>query len=113
MPSAGGCRAFGRGAGASRFLADTSPTPLTLCDREVDGGGPGGGPGRGLLCSQCLSRDGDLLSAWLVAREEELAVDIIPAEAALRALGGIIMTGADEGSYWDIGGLCTFGGGTT
>jgi hypothetical protein len=48
-----------------------------------------------------------------VAREEELAVDIIPAEAALRALGGIIMTGADEGSYWDIGGLCTFGGGTT
>jgi hypothetical protein len=87
-----------------------SPVALALCDRELLGGGPGGGPGRGLLSSQCLSRDGDRLS---VPREEELAVEITPIETARRAVGGIMtLEVAGDGSYWAILGFWTTGAGT-
>lgn len=34
--------------------------PLTLCEREEEGGGPGGGPGSGIPGNQLPCREDDL-----------------------------------------------------
>lgn len=60
--------------------------PLALCEREDDGGGPGGGPGRGIPGYQlpCLDDGLDNGTSWGWEPCDETA----PADAALRAAGG-------------------------
>lgn len=55
--------------------------PWTLCDLELDGGGPGGGGGMAIAWSNLvLEPERDLA---------EVGVSTAPADTALRALGGM------------------------
>ncbi len=61
----------------------------TLCDLELDGGGPGGGGGRGMPGSHRVCD---------VDRERaEVGVSIAPVEAARRADGGTGFKTTDDG----------------
>ena len=90
VPSCGGCRAFGRGAGSSNCLRFCSPTLLALCERDADGGGRGGGPGKGIPGTQ-LVLEGDLLPVRLVVVDEQLLVPSASAETALFDAGGLMV----------------------
>ena len=63
-----------------------------LCVREVDGGGPGGGPGKGIPGFQVLPGDAFRGGPIWGTEEEASAVpfeDNWPLEAALLAAGGL------------------------
>lgn len=88
VPVWGACRVLGRVAGVRRCLENLSDAPFALWDREDAGGGPGGGPGRGIPGSQVACRVGDLLPDRLLVLEERPPGPIALVDAARLDEGG-------------------------
>ena len=101
VPICGGSRVLGRIPGPGTCLEDLSIAPVALWDREEEGGGPGGGPGRDMPGSQIICRVGDRLSDPLLALDNTPPGPMALVDTALLDDGATMPTSAV--TSWPLG----------